>query len=201
VLVGVRFVGKDATPQQMTIGLQLIERGLQEFPRDCLMLFIAGNYMDAFYGDSGAKTAIRIFDELKKRKPPFDIKFQMYSRERADLDQRKTSGVADGEEMHVLESAEFQNLDRKVKREHFLALSAVRDFWEGIRTQAETSKLSDAVARLGKHCHAAKESYATLLVKYPKNKNILRSYAQFLLTVEGDSDRANVILDLVEEGT
>jgi hypothetical protein len=191
---------KNNSPSQLALGMQLIEQGLKEFPRDSFMLFLSATYLDAFYGEKGKRKASRYIEDLKKIKPSFEFKFQVYIKERTDLENRKTSDVADGEQLHVLESAEFQNLDRRVKREHFLALTAVRDFWESIRIGADISKLSSAVTRLGTHGEAAKDCYNRLLLMYPKNKSILRSFAKFLFSVDGDTDRGNAILELIKEG-
>jgi hypothetical protein len=190
----------NCTPGQFSLGLQLLEHGLKEFPKDPVVLFVASVYFDAFFGDRGAKKSSRYIEEVKRLNPSFAMKFQLYTRERLYMEQRKASKVANGEQLHVLESAEFQNLDKRVKREHFLALTAVRDFWEGVRNQADIFKLSNAVERLAYHGKAAKESYNRLLVMFPENKSILQSYAQFLFAVEGDSDRGNSILEMLSQG-
>jgi hypothetical protein len=181
------------------MGKKLIDQGLQEFPRDCMMLFVAGIYFESFCGEQGRRTANRIFDEMKTCNPPFDLKFQVYMRERASADQRKTPGIVDGEQVHVLESAEFQNWDRRAKKGHFLALSAIREFWAGVVQRATLATLSDSVLWFGTHCYSARECYSFLAANYPRNRAVLRAYCQFLISVVKDFERGQAILSFVEE--
>ncbi|KAI9221539.1 hypothetical protein BC828DRAFT_380693 [Blastocladiella britannica] len=191
VEVCVRFIRENPSAKQITIGLQLLERGLLEFPRDPMLTLLAATYLSAYYGFEGERMADTLIKGLQSARNgiPLDVKFLAYSRERIT----KTQGS------HVLDRAELDALDREVRYHHLRALTTIRDVWEAVRTAAPCSKLSELVAKLSMHRTHASTNYVKLLERNPRDKNWLRSYAQFLLLVEADNMKASQVLELAED--
>ncbi|KAJ3366364.1 hypothetical protein GGF31_008092 [Allomyces arbusculus] len=193
----IRFIRENPTPSQITVGLQLLERGLIEFD-DTLLLFIAATYLAAYFGDTGKTAADELIEQIKARPIRFDEKFLVYAKERQEREDDKL-GEYGAQGRGLLESAEFQNLDRKSKKEHLLSLYAMREFFETVRTQGSLVQLSNVLDRFTLHRTIASDMYARLLIKFPKSKSVLQSYAQFLIAVDGDQVKAAQLLALVDE--
>ncbi|KAJ3347751.1 hypothetical protein GGF32_006586, partial [Allomyces javanicus] len=193
----IRFIRENPTPNQITVGLQLLERGLIEFD-DTLLLFVAATYLAAYFGDAGKTAAEELIEEIKARPIRFDEKFLVYAKERQEREDDKL-GEYGAQGRGLLESAEFQNLDRKSKVAHLLSLYAMREFFETVRIQGSLVQLSNALSKLTLHRSVAIDTYARLLIKFPKSKSVLRSYAQFLISVDGDHFKATQLLALVDE--
>ncbi|KAI9182950.1 hypothetical protein H9P43_003866 [Blastocladiella emersonii ATCC 22665] len=190
VEVCIRFIRSNPTAKQISLGLQLLERGLVEFPKDPLLLLLAATYLSAFYKEEGARAADQLMRELQStRNCPVDVSFLVYVRERSARDQ--------GE--HVLTRASINSLEREVRGHHLKSLYLIRDLWESIRTSAPAHQITDIVGRLAVYQAGAGSCYTRLLEINPRDKNTLRSYAQFLACVEADAAKATQILDLAEE--
>ncbi|KAJ3352347.1 hypothetical protein GGF32_003801 [Allomyces javanicus] len=194
----IRFIREDPTPKQISVGLQLLERGLIEFD-DTLLLFIAATYLAAYFGDAGKTAADELIEQIKLRPIPFDEKFLIYARDRYEHESTKM-GEAGTSGRGLLDNAEFQNLDRKSKKEHLLSLYTVREFYECVRSQGSLVQLSHIVGKLSVHRELANDAYSRLLVKFPRSKRLLRSYSQFLIAVEGNAIKAGQILEIAEDG-
>ncbi|KAJ3352348.1 hypothetical protein GGF32_003802 [Allomyces javanicus] len=193
----IRFIRENPTPNQITVGLQLLERGLIEFD-DTLLLFIAATYLAAYFGDAGKTAADELIEQIKARPIRFDEKFLIYAKERQEREDDKL-GEFGAQGRGLLESAEFQNMDRKSKVAHLLSLYAMREFFETVRTHGSLAQLSNALGKLTIHRTVASETYARLLIKFPKSKSVLRSYAQFLISVDGNQVKAAQLLALVDD--
>ncbi|KNE71186.1 hypothetical protein AMAG_15847 [Allomyces macrogynus ATCC 38327] len=193
----IRFIRENPTPNQITVGLQLLERGLIEFD-DTLLLFIAATYLAAYFGDAGKTAADELIEQIKARPIRFDEKFLIYAKERQEREDDKL-GEYGAQGRGLLESAEFQNMDRKSKVAHLLSLYAMRELFETVRTHGSLVQLSNALTKLTIHRTVASETYARLLIKFPKSKSVLRSYAQFLISVDGNQVKATQLLALVDD--
>ncbi|KNE69779.1 hypothetical protein AMAG_14318 [Allomyces macrogynus ATCC 38327] len=194
----IRFIREGPTPKQISVGLQLLERGLIEFD-DTLLLFIAATYLAAYFGDAGKTAADELIEQIKLQPIPFDEKFLIYARDRHEHESTKM-GEAGTSGRGLLDNAEFQNLDRKSKKEHLLSLYTVREFYECVRSQGSLVQLSHIVGKLSVHRELANDAYSRLLVRFPKSKRLLRSYSQFLIAVEGNAIKAGHILEIAEDG-
>ncbi|KNE69764.1 hypothetical protein AMAG_20036 [Allomyces macrogynus ATCC 38327] len=193
----IRFIRENPTPNQITVGLQLLERGLIEFD-DTLLLFIAATYLAAYFGDAGKTAADELIEQIKARPIRFDEKFLIYAKERQEREDDKL-GEYGAQGRGLLESAEFQNMDRKSKVAHLLSLYAMREFFETVRTHGSLVQLSNALSKLTIHRTVASETYSRLLIKFPKSRSVLRSYAQFLISVDGNQVKATQLLALVDD--
>ncbi|KAI9222964.1 hypothetical protein BC828DRAFT_377095 [Blastocladiella britannica] len=183
----VRFVRSNPAPRQTALGRELLDRGLVEFPDDPIVLLVVVAYFSTYYGPEGTRTADALMASLGSmpKAVPLDIKFFAFSRDRAARDMGA----------HVLDRAALDNLERDMRKHHLRALCMVRDAWELIRTSAKPQEVSEAVGKLAVHAAGARSAYAKLLERNPHDKNLLRSYAQFLTFVEADVSRATQILE------
>ncbi|KNE65582.1 hypothetical protein AMAG_09562 [Allomyces macrogynus ATCC 38327] len=194
-----RFIRTDPTDDQVVIGLQLLEKGLHEFD-DPLLQYLAAVYLRAFFGNEGQFAATDLLEAVTAQPAlPLDLKFLVFAHERQETDQRRARGMGHNEGLQVLENAELQNLDRTCKRAHLKSLTAVREVFEALRTQAQDGRITAAVSTLTRARAVASMCYTRLLRRLPKSKNVLRSYAQFLMVVEGNTNKAQQILETVEE--
>ncbi|KAI9222530.1 hypothetical protein BC828DRAFT_21505 [Blastocladiella britannica] len=191
VEISVRFVRSNPGPKQTALGLDLLERGLAEFPADPLMVLLAVAYLSAYYGPDGVRAADALMARLGSfaHALPLDIKFLAFSRERAARDMGA----------HVLDRAAMDALERDMRMHHMYALYLVRDVWELIRTAALPEQVSAAVGRLAVHANGAGATYAKLLERNPRDKNLLRSYAQFLTYIDADTNKAAQVLQEAED--
>lgn len=195
-----RFLYEDPSAEQTVLALHLLQCGLLHFPGNCLMMFIASSCLHSFFGDAGASKSDEFIDELKQRKPAFDVKFMVYSKERNEADQRKVANDYGGEQLQVLENAKYQNLDKLARQQHLLALHAIRDFWGAIKNKSPPANIVPVICRLSAHGHRADVCYQRLLAKFPNSKNILRTYAIFLTTIRAELAEAENLITIADEG-
>ncbi|ORZ34535.1 hypothetical protein BCR44DRAFT_1403253 [Catenaria anguillulae PL171] len=185
----IRFIRQNPSPKQIAIGLQLLERGLAEFPKDAMLHLLAATYMLSFYGPQGEKVADALMRELdtSRHAIPIDVKFLAWCREKA----MQSQGV------RVLDQT-LDILKREARFHHLQALTGVRDMWEAVRTGASFERMAQITAKLAMHQQAASGCYKRLLARSQEDQAALRMYAQFLHVVEADSVRAQQILDLAD---
>ncbi|KAI9155996.1 hypothetical protein H9P43_009106 [Blastocladiella emersonii ATCC 22665] len=191
VEVCIRFLRDNPSPTQHALALELLERGLIEHPKHPLLLLLAATYLAAYYGPDGAMAASELLGDLKESRHgvPLDVKFLAYLQERSARDR--------GE--HVLDRTALDALARECRRHHLAALAGVRDLWEAIRTGATTEFMATIVMRLAESQTGARKCYRRILERSPRDKQTLRSYAQFLACVDADTARSAQILELAEE--
>ncbi|KAI9187743.1 hypothetical protein H9P43_002134 [Blastocladiella emersonii ATCC 22665] len=174
----IRFIRRNPSAKQVSLGLQLLERGLIEFPKDPLLTLLAATYLSAFYGTEGERAASVLMGELRQsRNAPMDVKFLVYVREKS----ARSRGI---------------NL---LDKYHLRAMYAVRDLWEGIRTSTSLESLSQIIVRLANEQSGCRSNYLLMLEKNPRDKTTLRSYAQYLSCIEADTLRATQILELADD--
>ncbi|KAI9152511.1 hypothetical protein H9P43_009302 [Blastocladiella emersonii ATCC 22665] len=201
-----RFLRKNPTPRQVALGLQLLDRGLLEFPHDPLLQLLAATYLAAYYAaDGGTAAAADLLRELRsstatangkpgnphggrRRRVPMDVRFLVYAYDRASR----------AEGAHVLDRAARDALARDAAESHIAALAALRDFWDAVRNAAPVAALALVIERLAVAQARAGETYVLLLEKH-RDKNVLRAYAQFLGSVAADQVRAAQILEVADE--
>ncbi|KAI9223005.1 hypothetical protein BC828DRAFT_377019 [Blastocladiella britannica] len=209
VEVCLRFVRTNPTEKQVALGLQLLERGLAEFPRNALLMLMAAAYLSAYYGAEGTEAAAVLMRNMSKLRGggntdgsntssggiPMDVKFLAFMRSRA-------SSAHDSD---FLDRAGIESMARDVRLHHLTALYAVRDIWDLIRgappisTSKTVLRVASAVARLGEHMHLAQKYYVRLLERSPRDKQLLRAYAQFLAFVDADTVKAAQVLGISED--
>ncbi|KAJ3362645.1 hypothetical protein GGF31_001538 [Allomyces arbusculus] len=185
------------TPDQATLALHLLARGLREFDSPALLLD-AARALGAWFDPAGASAASAILDDVRKRKLAVDLKFHVYAHDRAAAEQAGTGGDGHGE-VDALESAELRGVSRAATTAHLRSLHAARAVFESVRTGAAAPVVSAAIGTLALHRATALRAYARLLAACPKSKTVLRAYAQFLMTVDGNAGKAAAVLDMVEE--
>ncbi|KAI9175685.1 hypothetical protein H9P43_006049 [Blastocladiella emersonii ATCC 22665] len=188
-----RLIRDEPTPSQIAAGLSLLERGLMEFPDDPLLVLLAAMYLSSYYGEIGEHSAAELMFDLhttaRSGGIPIDVRFLVYVRER----------VARDRGAHVLDQTLLESLEREARAHHLQALSSVRTMWEAVRTSAPVAQLCDAIEQLAIHQSGAAKCYRKILDRSPRNKNVLRAYAQFLQCVEADPNKAAQVLELAEE--
>ncbi|KNE65581.1 hypothetical protein AMAG_19184 [Allomyces macrogynus ATCC 38327] len=194
-----RFIRNNPTDDQVIIGLHLLDRGLQQFD-DALLQYLAAVYLRTYFGTEGQYSATDLLDAVtSKRELPFDLKFLVFAHDRHQADERRARGLGGTEGLQVLENVELQNLDRKCKQAHLRSLTTLREIFDALHAQSSDGRVVAAVKALTQARIEASDCYTKLLELLPKSKNVLRSYAQFLMVVEGNQIKATRILEQVEE--
>ncbi|ORZ36397.1 hypothetical protein BCR44DRAFT_86635 [Catenaria anguillulae PL171] len=191
VEVSLRFTRDSPTERQLAVGLDLIERGLEEFPSHPQVLLSAAMYLKEFFGPEGERAAEVLFQTLKnkQRHLPLDVRFAIYVLDRKGRENGK----------HVLDTAALDQLMRKVRSLHLLSLCSVRDVWETLRVGGSDAALAEQISKLAEYERGAEECYRRLLERNARDLTVLRLYGNFLNCVKGDPARANQILELAEE--
>ncbi|KNE71179.1 hypothetical protein AMAG_15841 [Allomyces macrogynus ATCC 38327] len=185
------------TPEQATLALHLLARGLREFDSPALLLD-AARALGAWFDPAGSSAAAAILDDVRKRKLALDQKFQVYAHDRAAAEQAGAGGDGNGA-VDALESAELRGVSRAATAAHLRSLHAARAVFESVRTGAPAPLVAAAIGTLALHRSTALRAYARLLAACPKSKTVLRGYAQFLMTVDGNAGKAAAVLEMVEE--
>ncbi|KAI9221327.1 hypothetical protein BC828DRAFT_381276 [Blastocladiella britannica] len=188
--VCLRFIRGDPTPKQVALGRQLIERGLVEYPQDPMLLLLASTYLACYYGDEGTGVAEALMKQLQSstRIIPAPIKFLIYVRDRSARDNGES----------VLERAAIESLTKDARKHHINALQGVRQVLEAIRAGTSPGEITYSLQMLAREQDGALTCYQRLLSRVPRDQRVLRSYAQFLTCVQGDTFKANQLLELAD---
>ncbi|ORZ36366.1 hypothetical protein BCR44DRAFT_51557 [Catenaria anguillulae PL171] len=201
VEVTIRFVRTYPTTKQLTVGFQLLERGLAEFPNDPHLLLVAIAYLSEFYGAEGQQAADLILRTLRETKcqrdMPLDLRYLLFVQDKrmamaVTLGQMQGGGVRD-------RSAALDPRLKLVKRLHLMGLVMLRDVWEAIRQGSGVGVMSEAIARLAEYQASVEDGYQKLLARYPKEKQLLRAYASWLYWGQANQVAAAAVLDVAEE--
>ena len=67
------------------------------------------------------------------------------------------------DEMNYISMVEFQSLESRVRKYHFLTLQELRDFWQSIRNQKTKEELIQYMERISESVEQTKSLYTTLL--------------------------------------
>ncbi|KAI9222867.1 hypothetical protein BC828DRAFT_377341 [Blastocladiella britannica] len=191
VEVCVRIIRKNATSTQVALGLQLLERGLVEFPNDPLLLLLAATYLKAYYGRDGEHVSNILIQSLEQssKNIPVGIKFLIYVRER--------DAQLVGED--ILERTAIDALTTDAKKYHKKALHALVQVWDAIKSGGGMDDLSVAVQSLAQSQRNAGNCYKRLLLMCPRDENVIRLYAHFLQTVDSDAQKATEFIDMADD--
>ncbi|KAI9222954.1 hypothetical protein BC828DRAFT_377157 [Blastocladiella britannica] len=191
VELGTRIVRSEPTAKQLVLGLQLIERGLAEFPNDSLVLLMAVTYLTAYYGEKGAHAADLLVRDLQisMRTAPMWIKYVVYAYDRSTRERGESA----------LERALIESLWSVATKSHVRALKSTGLIWQAIFSGATAQTLGKLIRQMAGAQQIAMHNYQRLLAKCPRDQHVLRAFAQFLVSVEGNSMQANQLLSLADE--
>jgi hypothetical protein len=91
-------------------------------------------------------------------------KFQLYQFQQTDK-QAMSRNLKGGEddEMNYISMVEFQSLESRVRKYHFIALQELRDFWQSVRNQKTKEELILYLDRISTSMQQTHNLYTTLL--------------------------------------
>ena len=93
-------------------------------------------------------------------------KFQLYQFQQTDK-QAMTQSIKGGEddEMNYISMVEFQSLESRVRKYHFLTLQELREFWNSVRNSKTKEELQAYLDRISASIRQTNALYTTLLSK------------------------------------
>ena len=95
-------------------------------------------------------------------------KFQLYQFQQTDKQAmaRSTKG-GEEDEMNYISMVEFQSLESRVRKYHFLTLQELRDFWQSVRNSKTKEELMLALDSISSSVQQTTALYTTLLSRSP----------------------------------
>lgn len=131
-------------------------------------------------------------DVIKKMEPGLLSRYYVYKRAVDIRDRAKISGAADGENtLDLVAYIEFQNLFSETKKYNNRAVDSIRAFWMLFLQKSITaSAFNRATKEMEAQSQKAVLIYKTMLTKFPKNHQVLTSYAFFLDLVLRNTEEA-----------
>ncbi|KAI9224337.1 hypothetical protein BC828DRAFT_373663 [Blastocladiella britannica] len=181
----------EPTLKQLTLGLQLMDRALAEFPTDSVVLLATATYLAAYYGDRGVQAARQLLHDLQTsmRSGTIDVRYMAYVRDRVTREMGESA----------LDRALVESLNANATRLHLHSLHALRLVWHAIHSSAPVDLLELLIGKMAIAQEMAASGYRKLVAKSPRDQRVLRSFAQFLVCVEGNVNQANQLLALADE--
>jgi hypothetical protein len=95
-------------------------------------------------------------------------KFQLYQFQQTDKQAmtRNQKGGGEEDEMNYISMVEFQSLESRVRKYHFLTLQELREFWQSVRNSKTREELLIYLDRISTSIQQTTALYNTLLSKY-----------------------------------
>ncbi|KAI9221731.1 hypothetical protein BC828DRAFT_59758 [Blastocladiella britannica] len=183
-----RFLRKRPTPSQRSLALHMIWKGMQEYPDSNLVRLIAAEYLHLSFGKYP-----EAMSAVAKISPSHSRSF--FTRGVLWTCRQQSVSVQDESPITATSSAS-KSLAARTQDAHLLSLFALKDFYEVVRTNGGTVRLTSVLARLAKHMRTARTGYDRLLAQDPRNGDVLRLYSIFVAQVEADAARAANLAEL-----
>jgi hypothetical protein len=94
-------------------------------------------------------------------------KFQLYQFQQTDK-QAMTRDQKGGEEdeMNYISMVEFQSLESRVRKYHFITLQELREFWQSVRNSKTKEELMFYLDRISASIQQTNSLYTTLLSEF-----------------------------------
>ncbi len=95
-------------------------------------------------------------------------KFQLYQFQQTDKQAmtRNQKGGGEEDEMNYISMVEFQSLESRVRKYHFLTLQELREFWQSVRNSKTREELLIYLDRISTSIQQTTALYNTLLSKF-----------------------------------
>ncbi len=71
------------------------------------------------------------------------------------------------DEMNYISMVEFQSLESRVRKYHFIALQELRDFWQSVRNSKTKEELMLYMDRISASIQQTNSLYTTLMSMFP----------------------------------
>ena len=123
-------------------------------------------------------------------------KFQLYQFQQTDKRSAKKGGMGGGDdedEMNFISMVEYQSLENGVRKNHVQLLQELREFWTGVRNSKSKDELCVQLDRISELTNKTKNTYNTMIKRFPNSSNVLKLYARFTAIVLADRDYAKEI--------
>ncbi|KAI8824157.1 uncharacterized protein EV422DRAFT_309526 [Fimicolochytrium jonesii] len=189
VEIACRFLQNNDDADARSLARKIFLVGVDQFPRSSQIYLLRAHYVVTF-NIQGTDVAYDSLLSAKLMKPPFDIRFFLTREERClEQDRRKEDLLVSS--LNVTGYAELSSMEADARHYHLETLIAVKCLWQYMKAEkspaAELPYLLDSVAH---NRHIASRLYEKILSKFPRSKQIMRHYSNFLLTTSDDTEKA-----------
>ncbi|TPX61016.1 hypothetical protein SpCBS45565_g07356 [Spizellomyces sp. 'palustris'] len=198
VEIACRFLQQNRDPEALQLARAIFAAGVRQFPKSPRLRLMQAYYI-ALYDISHIDEVIDCLIAAKKLKPAFDTRFFIFFEERTmEQEDRKEELMIST--LNVTEYAEITAMEHGAQRYHLNSLLSLKLLWQYLKNEKIVIScipyLLEAVERNRK---IADLHYQSIIDKYPKSKQVLRRYSNFLINVCGDHEKARKLLERAED--
>ncbi|KAJ3164684.1 hypothetical protein HDU88_005116 [Geranomyces variabilis] len=182
-----RFLQHNTDPEARYLANTIFTAGLEQFPKSATLHLLRAHYV-ATYHLASFDEIWHSLEQAKALKPPFDTRFSIFFEECAvEQERRKEDLLASS--LNVAGYAEFNHME-----------AAIKALWQYMRNEKQASgSLPYLLAEIGHNKYMAIRLYKKILSKYPRSKQTLRRYSNFLLRATDSAEEAKKMLSRAEE--
>ncbi|KAJ3153493.1 hypothetical protein HDU89_000522 [Geranomyces variabilis] len=193
-----RFLQHNTDPEARYLANTIFSAGLEQFPKSATLHLLRAHYV-ATYHLASFDEIWHSLEQAKALKPPFDTRFSIFFEECAvEQERRKEDLLASS--LNVAGYAEFNHMEADAQRYHLQTLIAIKALWQYMRNEKQASgSLPYLLEEIGHNKYMAIRLYKKILSKYPRSKQTLRRYSNFLLRATDATEEAKKMLSRAEE--
>ncbi|KAJ3023243.1 hypothetical protein HKX48_003847 [Thoreauomyces humboldtii] len=198
VEIACRFLQHNDQPDARYLANTLFSAGLDQFPK-CPRLHLLRAHYIATYELLPFDDIWHSLEAAKAMKPAFDTRFSIFFEECAMEQQRRQEDLL-ASTLNVAGYAEFNSMEADAQRYHLETIIAIKALWQYMRNEKQASaSLPFLLERIEKNRNMSIILYKKILSKYPRSKQTLRRYSNFLLRATDDTEQAKKLLGRAEE--
>ncbi|KAI8908845.1 hypothetical protein DFJ77DRAFT_132542 [Powellomyces hirtus] len=193
-----RFLQHNTDMDARYLANTILTAGLEQFPKAPSLHLLRAHYI-ATYQLAAFDEISHSLEAAKAMKPAFDVRFLIFFEEcSVEQDRRKEDLLASS--LNVAGYAEFNSMEADAQRYHLETLIAIKALWLYMRNEKQAAgSLPFLLERIENNRYRAIQVYKKILSKYPRSKQTLRRYSNFLLRATDNIDQAKKLLSRAEE--
>ncbi|KNC98931.1 uncharacterized protein SPPG_05894 [Spizellomyces punctatus DAOM BR117] len=198
VEIACRFLQYNRDPEALHLAKAIFAAGVRQFPKSPRLRLMQAYYI-ALYDISHIDEVFDCLIAAKKLKPAFDTRFFIFFEERTmEQEDRKEELMIST--LNVTEYAEITAMEHGAQRYHLNSLLSLKLLWQYLKNEKIViSCIPYLLEAVEKNRKIADLHYQSIISKYPKSKQVLRRYSNFLINVCGDHEKARKLLERAED--
>eukprot|EP00698_Gefionella_okellyi_P004335 TRINITY_DN14010_c0_g1_i1.p1 TRINITY_DN14010_c0_g1~~TRINITY_DN14010_c0_g1_i1.p1 ORF type:complete len:1755 (-),score=433.27 TRINITY_DN14010_c0_g1_i1:30-5294(-) len=190
VEVATRFLQYRRDASALTFAERIYQQGEAQFPKSAYVRMCHANFL-VNYTEETAKAGEIMKLTAANHKPPFDLRFLIFSRG-MDLERATVSNTLGQQtEVDVIGFVEFQKNYKLAKHYHQEALERIQVFWRLLlKNDIDLTQLAQVAQRIEIAQKRCTEAYTKLSDRFPNSKKVMRNFGRFLEVVKNDQEGA-----------